>query len=94
MATFDDLLNNKKNVEEESTFGNLIDNSPSNIGTFMAGIGSGLFKIPEGIVSLGATLIDLGAGTDTATEVEDFFAKINPFDEYAQQTTAGRVSEL
>ena len=60
----------------------------------MAGIGSGLFKIPEGIVSLGATLIDLGAGTDTASEVEDFFATINPFDEYAQQTTAGRVSEL
>ena len=68
--------------------------SVSNIGTFMAGIGSGLFKIPEGIVSLGATLIDLGAGTDTASEVEEFFADINPFDEYAQQTTAGRVSEL
>jgi len=94
MATFDDLLNNKKSVEEESTFGNLIDDSPSNIGTFMAGIGSGFFKIPEGIVSLGATLIDLGAGTDTASEVEEFFADINPFDEYAQQTTAGRVSEL
>jgi len=94
MATFDDLLNNKKSVEEESTFGNLIDDSPSNIGTFMAGIGSGFFKIPEGIVSLGATLIDLGAGTDTASEVEDFFADINPFDEYAQQTTAGRISEL
>jgi len=94
MATFDDLLNNNKNVEEESTFGTLIDDSPSNIGTFMAGIGSGFFKIPEGIVSLGATLIDLGAGTDTATEVEEMFAAINPFDEYAQQTTAGRVSEL
>ena len=60
----------------------------------MAGIGSGFFKIPEGVVSLGATLIDLGAGTDTATEVEDFFATINPFDEYAEQTTAGRISEL
>ena len=58
--------------------------SVSNIGTFMAGIGSGLFKIPEGVVSLGATLIDLGAGTDTASEVEEFFADINPFDEYAQ----------
>jgi hypothetical protein len=71
-----------------------LNDSPSNIGTFMAGIGSGFFKIPEGIVSLGATLIDLGAGTDTATEVEDFFATINPFDEYAEQTTAGRISEL
>ena len=99
MATFGDLLNNKNDVKvddvkEGSTFGDLVDDSPSNIGTFMAGIGSGLFKIPEGIVSLGATLIDLGAGSDTASEVEDFFATINPFDEYAQQTTAGRVSEL
>jgi len=67
-----------------------LNDSPSNIGTFMAGIGSGFFKIPEGVVSLGATLIDLGAGTDTATEVEEFFADINPFDEYAQETTAGK----
>ena len=68
--------------------------SVSGIGSFMAGIGSGFFKIPEGVVSLGATLIDLGAGTDTATEVEEFFADINPFDEYAQETTAGKLSEL
>jgi len=66
----------------------------SGVGSFMAGIGSGLFKIPEGVVSLGATLIDLGAGTDTATEVEEFFATINPFDEYAEATAAGRLSEL
>ena len=66
----------------------------SGVGSFMAGIGSGLFKIPEGVVSLGATLIDLGAGTDTATEVEEFFADINPFDEYAEATAAGRLSEL
>ena len=96
MATFGDSLNaqGEVKVDEGLSFGEQIDDSPSNIGTFMAGIGSGLFKIPEGIVSLGATLIDLGAGTDTASEVEDFFATINPFDEYAQQTTAGRVSEL
>ena len=96
MATFGDSLNNRGDVEvsEGLSFGEQIDSSPSNIGTFMAGIGSGFFKIPEGIVSLGATLIDLGAGTDTATEVEDFFATINPFDEYAEQTTAGRISEL
>jgi len=66
----------------------------NSIGSFMAGFGSGLFKIPEGVVSLGATLIDLGAGTDKATEVEEFFADINPFDEYAEETAAGRLSEL
>jgi len=96
MATFGDSLNTQGEVkvDEGLSFGEQIDDSPSNIGTFMAGIGSGLFKIPEGIVSLGATLIDLGAGTDTAEDVEDFFATINPFDEYAQQTAAGRISEL
>jgi hypothetical protein len=96
MASFGDQLTDtgEVKVDEGLSFGEQIDDSPSNIGTFMAGIGSGFFKIPEGVVSLGATLIDLGAGTDTATEVEEFFADINPFDEYAQQTTAGRISEL
>tara|TARA_R110000803_G_scaffold194439_1_gene257540 strand:+ start:4096 stop:8022 length:3927 start_codon:yes stop_codon:yes gene_type:complete len=81
---------NKENI----TLGPPGDEDVSGIGSFMAGIGSGLFKIPEGVVSLGATLLDLGAGTETATEVEEFFAKINPFDEYAAQTTAGKLSEL
>ena len=94
MASFDDLLKNTDQDQESVTFGEITEDSPSGIGTFMAGIGSGFFKIPEGIVSLGATLIDLGAGTDKATDVEEFFATINPFDEYAQQTTAGRISEL
>lgn len=37
-----------------------------------AGVASGLIKIPEGVVSLGAELIDLGLGTETAEEVEKF----------------------
>ena len=41
-----------------------------------------------------SNLIDLGADTDKAAEVEEFFAKINPFDEYAQETTAGKITEL
>ena len=64
------------------------------IRSILSGIGSGVFKIPEGIFSLGASLIDLGAGTDKATEVEEFFAKINPFDEAAEATTAGKITEL
>ena len=70
------------------------NNQPSTFLSALAGIGSGLFKIPEGFISLGATLIDLGAGTDKAAEVEEFFAEINPFDEYAQSTTAGKLTEL
>ncbi len=66
----------------------------SSLGSFFAGIGSGFFKIPEGFVSLGANLIDLGADTNTAEDVEKLFAKINPFDEYAEATTAGKISEV
>ena len=47
----------------------------------MASSGSALVIIPEGIVSVGGTLRGLGTGSDTATEVEDFVAKITPFDE-------------
>ena len=58
-----------------------------------AGIASGLIKIPEGVVSLGAELIDLGAGTDIASDVEVFFDKLNPFEEIAGERAAGRLTE-
>ena len=70
------------------------DKEVGTIRSVLSGIGSGLFKIPEGLFSLGATLIDLGAGTDHASDVESFFAKINPFDEAAEATTAGKITEL
>jgi len=70
------------------------DNETSTFVSILAGIGSGLFKIPEGLFSLGASLIDLGADTNKAAEVEKFFAKINPFDEMAEATTAGKITEL
>ena len=58
-----------------------------------AGLVSGLIKVPEGIVSLGAELIDLGADTDTVASVEQFFDKINPFEEVAEERTIGKLSE-
>ena len=70
------------------------DNETSTLVSILAGIGSGLFKIPEGLFSLGASLIDLGADTNKAADVEEFFAKINPFDEMAEATTAGKITEL
>ena len=96
MATVEEQLKKLSATDSENalTVEEQIDESPNSILSFMAGIGSGAFKIPEGIVSLGATLIDLGAGTETAVDVEEFFAKINPFDEYAQATAAGKISEL
>lgn len=34
----------------------------------LAGVASGLIKVPEGVISLGAELIDLGCDTDTAAK--------------------------
>ena len=58
-----------------------------------AGLVSGVLKVSEGIVSLAAELIDLGADTKTAIEVEKFFDKLNPFEEVAQQHAAGKITE-
>ena len=58
-----------------------------------AGIASGILKVPEGIFSLAAELIDLGLDTDTAADVEQFFDKLNPFEEVAEQHGAGKLTE-
>jgi hypothetical protein len=60
---------------------------------FVAGLVSGTIKTGEGVVSLGAELLDLGAGTDVARDVEQFFDKINPFEEIAEQRAVGRLTE-
>ena len=69
MATKYDEFESFKLIDEEQ-------NSETNaIVAGVAGIASGLIKIPEGVVSLGAELIDLGLDTDTAADVEKFFDK-------------------
>ena len=60
---------------------------------FGAGLASGIIKIPEGVISLGAELIDLGADTDTAASVEEFFDKVNIFEETAEERTIGKLTE-
>ena len=69
------------------------DKSPGFFKGFFAGIASGVLKVPEGFVSLGAELVDLGLDTDTAVGVEEFFDKINPFEEIAEKTVAGKITE-
>ena len=69
------------------------NNEVSSITAGVAGIASGLIKVPEGVVSLGAELIDLGLDTNTAVSVEQFFDKINPFEEVAQERAVGRLTE-
>ena len=59
----------------------------------LSGIASGLIKVPEGVFSLGAELIDLGFDTNTAADVESFFDKLNPFEELAEQKGIGKLTE-
>ena len=71
--------------------------SHSKIGTFesvLAGIGSGLIAIPKGLFSLGATLMDLGANTGKAAEVERWFDDLTTWDEKAEATAAGKLTEI
>ena len=70
-----------------------INSETSAIASAMAGIISGVIKVPEGVVSLGAELIDLGFDTNTAVEVEKFFDKYNVFEEVADDTAIGRLTE-
>jgi len=62
--------------------------------SMLAAIPSGIFKIFEGAATLGATLLDLGVDRDRADSVEEFFDKINPFDEAAEATAIGKITEL
>jgi len=70
------------------------ENSETSWYTAMAaGLASGILKVPEGIVSLGAELIDLGADTNTVADVEKFFDKLNPFEEIAEERAIGKITE-
>ena len=58
-----------------------------------AGIASGIIKIPEGVVSLAAELIDAGFDTDTAAKVEIAFDKFNIFEEVAEERASGKLAQ-
>ncbi len=58
-----------------------------------AGLVSGVIKTVEGVVSLGAELIDLGADSNKVADVERFFDKINPFEEVADDRVIGKLTE-
>ena len=70
------------------------DNEISQIHGAMAGIASGIIKVPEGLFSLGAELMDAtGMTTDAAARVEQVFDKINIFEETAEKTAAGKITQ-
>ena len=69
------------------------NNEVSGATAFAAGLASGAIKVGEGVVSLGAELIDLGGDTNTAAAVEQFFDDLNPFEEIAEQRAIGKLTE-
>ena len=95
MATLDEYLastnNSSSNRNEDFNFGS---EDSAWYTSMAAAIPSGIFNIFEGVATLGATLLDLGVDKDRAEAVEDFFDRINPFDEAANATAAGKITEL
>ena len=69
------------------------DSTVSTFQSILAGVGSGLIQIPKGAFSLGATLYDLGAGTNKAAEIEQWFDNLTELDEKAEATTAGKITQ-
>tara|TARA_B100000963_G_scaffold162382_1_gene141174 strand:- start:307 stop:4779 length:4473 start_codon:yes stop_codon:yes gene_type:complete len=59
----------------------------------LAGVATGLWNIPKGIVSLGAEIYDLTADTNLARDVEEWFDNVNPFDDEAEARTVGKITQ-
>jgi hypothetical protein len=70
------------------------NNDSSIFSSVAAGFASGVLKTVEGVVSLGAELIDLGADSNTAASVEQFFDDVNIFEDTAQDRVAGKLVEV
>ena len=89
MPSFDEMVAQARSTSSP--------NDNNKVGTFesvLAGIGSGLIGIPKGLFSLGATLMDLGADSGKAAEVERWFDDLTTWDEKAEATTAGKLAEV
>ena len=72
------------------------DKNTNKVGTIesmLSGIASGLIAIPKGFFSLGASLMDLGVNSGKAAAVEKFFDDLTEFDEKAEATAAGKITE-
>jgi hypothetical protein len=85
--------NNRVPQKNESHYDQELYSSISNTDAALSGILSGAIKIPEGFISLGAELIDLGFDTNLALKVERIFDEINPFEERASEKAIGKITE-
>jgi hypothetical protein len=68
-------------------------NKVGTIESMLSGVASGLIAIPKGFFSLGASLMDLGVNSGKAAKVEAFFDDLTEFDEKAEATAAGKITE-
>ena len=68
-------------------------NKVGTIESMLSGVASGLIAIPKGFFSLGASLMDLGVNSGKAAAVEKWFDDLTEFDEKAEATAAGKITE-
>jgi hypothetical protein len=69
------------------------DNDVGFFESALAGVATGLWNIPKGVFSLGATIFDLAADTNTAKSVEEWFDDVNPWDDEAEARTVGKITQ-
>jgi len=69
------------------------NNSVGTIESMLSGVASGLIAIPKGFFSLGASLMDLGVNSGKAAAVEKWFDDLTEFDEKAEASAAGKITE-
>ena len=79
------------NLFESYSSGN---NKIGTIESMLSGVASGLIGIPKGFFSLGASIMDLGVNSGKAAAVESWFDDLTEFDEKAEATAAGKITEL
>ena len=68
-------------------------NKVGTLESMLSGVASGLIAIPKGFFSLGASLMDLGVNSGKAAAVEAWFDDLTEFDEKAEATAAGKITE-
>jgi hypothetical protein len=79
----------------EEAYGTQSQKGPDEVGFFesaLAGVATGLWNIPKGVLSLGAEVFDLAGDTDMARDVEEWFDEQNPWDDEAEARTVGKIT--
>jgi hypothetical protein len=75
-------------------YGLEVTNKIGAVESLLSGIASGLIDIPKGAFTLGASLLDLGFGTNNAAKVSSWFDDLTEFDEKAKEHWLGEVAKV